>query len=287
MGKILDYARLVKFPHTFFALPFAMASYVYALTANPIPFDIWLLVKILFCLVFARNAAMAFNRWADRDIDAANPRTGDREIPAGKIKPGAVLAFVVANAILFMGMALWINPLCFYLSPLALFFLLSYSYAKRVTAWSHIVLGICMSIAPAGAYIAVTGSLAIVPMLLSTVVLCWGAGFDIFYAMQDVEFDRANGLKSVPASFSLRTARIISAVLHIIAAYTVILMGMYCVAGTLYWIGAGLFIAILIVEHILFRPEGNPAIGKWFGFINGMASVVYAGCMVADILLRM
>ena len=195
------YASLVKFSHTVFAMPFALLSYVYALVSTAVPFDWLLLVKILLCMVFARNAAMGFNRWADRDIDAKNPRTAGREIPAGKITPRAALAFVIGNCVAFVAAAAWINCLALWLSPVALAVLLGYSLTKRFTAWSHVVLGLALAIAPVGAYIAVTGSVALFPVLLAVAVLTWTAGFDILYSLQDASFDRSNGLHSVPARF--------------------------------------------------------------------------------------
>ncbi len=176
------YASLVKFSHTVFAMPFALLSYVYALVSTAVPFDWLLLVKILLCMVFARNAAMGFNRWADRDIDAKNPRTAGREIPAGKITPRAALAFVIGNCVAFVAAAAWINCLALWLSPVALAVLLGYSLTKRFTAWSHVVLGLALAIAPVGAYIAVTGSVALFPVLLAVAVLTWTAGFDILYS---------------------------------------------------------------------------------------------------------
>ena len=187
------YASLVKFSHTVFAMPFALLSYVYALVSTAVPFDWLLLVKILLCMVFARNAAMGFNRWADRDIDAKNPRTAGREIPAGKITPRAALAFVIGNCVAFVAAAAWINCLALWLSPVALAVLLGYSLTKRFTAWSHVVLGLALAIAPEGAYIAVTGSIALFPMLLAVAVLTWTAGFDILYSLQDASLTAATG----------------------------------------------------------------------------------------------
>ncbi len=279
------YASLVKFPHSVFALPFAMVGYVYALVYNEIPFDWLLLVKILFCLVFARNAAMAFNRWADRDIDARNPRTAAREIPAGLIRARAALWFTVVNAVLFIATALWINTLAGVLSPVALFVLLGYSYTKRFTAWSHLVLGAAMSIAPVGAYIAVTGSIGVVPVLLAGIVMTWGAGFDILYSLQDADFDRTEGLHSVPARFSKRKSMIISIVLHIITLYAVVVTGLFYGAGMWYWVGSGFFACVLVFQHIVFTPRRTASIAAWFGLINGVASLLYAAGAIIDMLL--
>lgn len=243
------YASLVKFSHTVFAMPFALLSYVYALVSTAVPFDWLLLVKILLCMVFARNAAMGFNRWADRDIDAKNPRTAGREIPAGKITPRAALAFVIGNCVAFVAAAAWINCLALWLSPVALAVLLGYSLTKRFTAWSHVVLGLALAIAPVGAYIAVTGSVALFPVLLAVAVLTWTAGFDILYSLQDASFDRSNGLHSVPARFSAVHSTLISILLHVFAVAAVAVLGALYRLGVWYWVGFGLFTAVLVVPH--------------------------------------
>lgn len=284
MGVVSKYVSLVKFQHTVFAMPFALICYVYALVADGVPFDLLLLVKILLCMVFARNAAMGFNRWADRRIDAANPRTASREIPAGKITPRAALIFVAVNAALFVLTAWWINRLCLTLSPVALFVLLSYSYAKRFTSWSHLVLGVALGIAPIGAYIAVTGHFALYPMIMAAAVVTWVGGFDILYAMQDAAFDRRNSLRSIPARFSPAASTAISIALHLISVYAISIIGLLYRTGWLYWTGALLFIALLIIQHILYRPSKIDRIGSSFGLVNGLASVVYAGFAIADLL---
>lgn len=284
MNAISKYLSLVKFNHTIFAMPFAMTGYVYALTSTGTPFDWLLLVEILFCMVFARNTAMGFNRWADRNIDAENPRTASREIPAGKISPGAALAFTIANAVGFIVVAGFINKLTLILSPLALFIIMGYSFTKRFTSWSHVVLGICLSIAPVGAYIAVTGSLAVFPLLLACTVVTWVAGFDILYSFQDAEHDRSHNLHSIPARFSSKGAKAISILLHLVSLYSVLLTGLYYGAGTLYWCGAGLFAAILIAEHILFTPRTPGRVAAIFGLVNGCSSFTYALFTVADLL---
>lgn len=285
MNVVSRYASLVKFPHTIFALPFALTSYVYALTNTGTPFEWLLLVKILICMVCARNAAMGFNRWIDRDIDAKNQRTSGREIPAGKITPKAAMTFVVVNAALFVMCALWINRLAFYLSPLALFVILSYSYSKRVTAWSHIVLGLSLAIAPVGAYIAVTGAVAIFPVLLAAAVLTWTSGFDILYSLQDAQFDRDNSLHSVPARFSPAASKVISIVLHMVSVYAVVIMGILSRFHMLYWIGVGLFVLMLVIQHIIYTPSRLDRIGASFGLMNGLTSIAYAAFAIADMLV--
>ncbi len=281
MGKvttaIAKYASLVKFSHTVFALPLALTGYVWALRSTGTPFEWVLLVEVLLCMVFARNAAMGFNRWADRDIDADNPRTAGREIPAGVISPRAALWFVAANVALFIATTAFINRLALILSPVALLVLLGYSYTKRFTAWSHIVLGMALAIAPVGAYIAVTGTIAIAPIILSALVLTWVAGFDIIYAAGDAEYDRTHGLHSVPARFPGWKGRAISIALHLVAVYTVVMFGLYTSRGTLYWIGAGIFVALLILQHSSKKLA--------FDWANGLASLAFAAFTITDLFV--
>lgn len=288
MNTIAKYASFVKFAHTIFAMPFALVGYVYALVHTGIPFDWVLLVKILFCMVFARNTAMGFNRWADRRIDAENPRTAGREIPSGQISPTAAMVFVVLNAIGFLLVAWMINTLAFALAPVALIILIGYSFTKRFTAWSHIVLGTALAIAPVGAYIAVTGSIAVVPIVLAGVVVTWVSGFDILYSLQDMEHDKAHKLHSIPARFSGTGAVWISVILHLISAYAVVIMGLYgeFAAGTLYWIGCGVFVAMLVFQHVIFRPSKVDRIARLFTSMNGASSFIYAAFAIADLLCR-
>ena len=286
MSNIISrYASLVKFSHTIFAMPFALASYVYALTSNHIPFSWLLLLKIVLCMVFARNSAMGFNRWADRKIDAANPRTAGREIPSGKISPKAGLIFVIINAAAFVITTAFINKMTLLLSPIALLIALGYSLTKRFTAWSHIVLGTALAVAPMGAYIAVTGTIALIPVILAAAVISWVAGFDILYSLQDAEFDREHNLHSIPARFSTRKAVAISIILHIISVWAIIVIGLYYGGGVLYITGSALFIALLIVQHILFTPSKVNRIAAKFGFMNGLASITYAIFFIADMLI--
>jgi 4-hydroxybenzoate polyprenyltransferase len=282
MGIVAKYASLVKFSHTVFALPFALVGFVYGIVNYSGPHNIgrrWfhILVMVMLCMVFARNAAMAFNRWADRLIDAENPRTAGREIPAGKISPRAALWFVVVNAALFVAVAALINPLAGWLSPVALLVLLGYSYTKRFTAWSHIVLGMALAIAPVGAYIAVTGRIAIAPIVVATLVLTWVAGFDILYARADAEFDRAHGLHSIPARFPGWRGHAISIFLHLVTVYATVMFGLFTSRGTLYWVGAGIFIALLILQHTSRRLA--------FDWVNGAASLAFATFTIIDLLV--
>lgn len=286
MNKVSDYASLVKFSHTIFAMPFALLAFVYALVTTGTPFDWLLLVKVLVCMVSARNAAMGFNRWLDRDIDAQNPRTAGRDIPAGRISPRAAMTFVVVNCVVFVLAAWWINTLALALSPVALVVLLGYSATKRFTSLAHLVLGLALGIAPVGAYIAVTGTFAAMPCLLTLAVMTWTAGFDILYSMQDVAFDRSHALHSIPARFSLVQSTFISLALHVISLIAVAAIGVSFGFGWWYWIGTALFAVILVVQHVLYRPSRIDRIGATFGLVNGLASVTYALFAIIDLLVR-
>ena len=283
--KIAVYLRLVKFSHTIFAMPFALISFAYALWENDEPLEWWLLVQVVLCMVFARNVAMGFNRWADRHIDKENPRTADREIPAGVISPRNALIFVVVNAVLFVVTASTINLLTALLSPVALAVVMAYSYCKRFTSMAHLVLGLSLAIAPAGAYIAVTGTLAWAPCLLSLLVLTWCGGFDIIYALQDAEFDRQRGLHSIPSRFSVAVSLYISIALHVVSAIALVLFAIFCPQGWLLWVGVVLFTAILVAEHVLVTPTKQRSIGIAFGTLNGLASTTLAAFILTNFLV--
>lgn len=292
MSRIGNYFSLVKFAHTIFAMPFAAIAFVFAIRTNHLD-EVWssagwwwpLALQVLLCMVFARNVAMGFNRWADRRIDAENPRTADREIPAGRLSPNAVLWFVGINATAFILTASTINYLTALLSPVALGIVMAYSYCKRFTALAHLVLGLSLGIAPAGAYIAVTGTLTWPVCLLSLLVMTWCSGFDIIYALQDADFDRAHGLHSIPARFSVRNALYISIALHAVSVAALFAFASYCPGSLLLWIGCGLFVAILAAEHGLVTPSKQRHIGIAFGTLNGLASLVLALFVIADLLL--
>ncbi|MFI3265110.1 MAG: 4-hydroxybenzoate octaprenyltransferase [Rikenellaceae bacterium] len=273
---IKKYSNLVMFSHTIFAMPFALMGFTYAITSTDASFDWLLLLKVVICMITARNTAMAFNRWADRDIDAKNERTANRDIPAKRISPRQAITFVVLNAVLFVLTAALINPLTAILSPVALFVVMFYSYCKRFTAAAHLVLGLGLSIAPVGAYIAVTGEFALAPCILAIVVLTWCSGFDIIYALQDAEFDRQEGLHSIPSKFSAKGALIISALLHICSAISLIYFTYLLPSSIWITIGVALFIAILTAEHFLVTPSRQRNIGIAFGTLNGLASLTLA-----------
>ena len=283
--KISKYFRLVKFSHTIFAMPFALMAFAYALWSTEAEFSWWLLLQVVLCMVFARNVAMGFNRWADRKIDAENPRTADREIPAGVISPRNAMIFVVVNALLFIATACSINSLTAILSPVALAVVMFYSYCKRFTSLAHLVLGLSLGIAPAGAYIAVTGTLSLAPCLLSLLVLTWCGGFDIIYALQDAEFDRKRGLHSIPSKFSVATSLYISIALHCISIIALFAFANYLPQSWLLWCGIVVFSAILVAEHILVTPKKQRSIGIAFGTLNGLASLTLAAFVIANILI--
>lgn len=283
LKTVRTYASLVKFSHTVFAMPFALIGYFYGV--RQAGFDGWTLLKVVVCMVLARNAAMGFNRWADRRFDAANPRTAGREIPAGAVSPARALAFVIVNALLFVACAAWIGPLCGWLSPVALAVILGYSLTKRFTALSHLVLGLALAIAPAGACIAATGTLAVAPVLLALAVLSWTAGFDILYALQDVGFDRAHGLHSIPARLGVRGALAVSAGLHLIAATLVVTLDGYWGGGIFARAGAAVFIALLVYQHLVVGPGRLERIDLAFGTLNGIASIAYAAGVVAALVI--
>ena len=308
--KIKNYLSLVKFSHTIFAMPFALIGFFLGLKSSDglytgqanlnktigfgndlTNFVMWRIILIKFvlvvlCMIFARSAAMAFNRWLDAKYDAVNPRTAVREIPAGVIKPGNALFFVMANCLLFIICTFFINSLCFYLSPVALFVVLFYSYTKRFTAFCHLVLGVGLSLAPIGAYIAVTGQFDVLPVIFSLVVLLWVSGFDIIYALQDEEFDKANNLKSIPSVLGKAKALRVSELLHLLSATCVIYAGMYGYFGWLFWLGVLFFCALLIYQHLLVKSNDLSKVNMAFFTTNGIASVVFAVFVLLDLFIH-
>ncbi len=279
------YLSLVTFSHTIFAMPFAFIGFFLAVSTTTYKFK-WLeLVLMVLCMVFARNSAMAFNRYLDRDIDAKNPRTQKRDIPSGRISPAAALTFTITNCALFVATTWFINPLCFYLSPVALLVVLGYSATKRFTALCHLVLGLGLSLAPIGAYLVVTGHFAITPLFFSLAVLCWVSGFDIIYAMQDEDFDRAEQLHSIPAYLGKLNALRLSTFLHILSAAFVIMPVFYIHPGFLYYIGIAFFCLMLIYQHLLVKPTDLSRVNFAFMTTNGIASVVFAAFFLLDRLI--
>ncbi len=284
------YLSLIKFSHTVFALPFALLGFFLAVQhqGGAMPWPTLLLV--LLCMVFARSAAMAFNRYLDRDIDERNPRTRSREIPAGIIKPRAALAFVWINSLLFVLSAWFINPLCFALSPVALAVILGYSYTKRFTFLCHFVLGLGLALAPTGAWLAVTGRFDWLPLLYSGIVLLWVSGFDIIYALQDEDFDRDQRLYSMPVAVGKRTALRLSSVLHLLCALLVLMSGLWLhyripALGWLHGAGAGIFVGLLFYQHTLVSANDLSRVNLAFFTTNGIASVVFGLLVIADLFI--
>ncbi|HEX5001500.1 MAG TPA: UbiA-like polyprenyltransferase [Bacteroidia bacterium] len=279
---LANYLSLIKFSHTIFAMPFALIGFLAGARTQHYHFDYYLILLVLLCMVFARSAAMAFNRYADKDIDALNDRTVIREIPAGKIKPGAALFFTIINSAAFILTAWFINPLCFYLSPVALLVVLGYSYTKRFTAFSHIVLGLGLSLAPIGAYLAVTGTFAILPVFFGIAVIAWVGGFDIIYALQDEAFDKSQRLFSIPAIYGQRRSLVISSWLHVLTSMA-LLTACY-VGGYGWWFMAGwlIFTALLAYQHSLVKPGDLSKVNQAFFTTNGLASILMALFVAAD-----
>lgn len=295
MSTVKNYLSLIKFSHTIFAMPFAMIGFFLAATGSTGYFGLLtqdyrlVILKFLLviaCMVFARSAAMAFNRYLDRQFDAKNPRTAIREIPAGIISADRALWFTIANAVLFIAATYFINPLCFYLSPVALLVVLGYSYTKRFTALCHLVLGLGLSLAPIGAYLAVTGYFDWLPVLFSFAVIFWVSGFDIIYALQDEEFDRSNKLHSIPAALGKKKALRVSELLHLLSTTSVVLAGLEGHFGAWYWIGVLVFTGMLIYQHSIVKPNDLSRVNLAFMTANGIASVVFALFVIADLLVR-
>jgi 4-hydroxybenzoate polyprenyltransferase len=273
---INQYLSLVTFSHTIFALPFALIGFFLAVRYHSYPFSTVTLIIVILCMVFARNAAMGLNRYADRLIDAKNPRTAKREIPSGNIKARSALIFTLVNSLLFIVAAGFLNPLCLYLSPVALLVILGYSYTKRFTAWCHLILGLGLAIAPLGAYLAVSGKFHWLPLFLSAIVLSWVSGFDIIYALQDEKFDKEERLFSIPARLGTKRALWVSTGFHITTAIIVVAYGLLGYFGLTYWVGSIIFMGLLMYQHVIVKPNDFSRINRAFGTTNGIASVIYA-----------
>jgi 4-hydroxybenzoate polyprenyltransferase len=283
---ISSYLSLIKFSHTVFALPFAMIGYFLAVKITGNILDIKKLLLILLCMIFARSAAMAFNRYIDIDFDKKNPRTTAREIPSGIISTRAASIFVILSSLAFITVTYFINPICLYLSPVALLVVLGYSFTKRFTALCHVILGIGLSLAPIGAYLAVTGRFDWLPLFFSFAVLFWVSGFDIIYALQDEQFDKSQNLYSIPAWLGVKMALILSKIFHAITIFFIVYAGVHSSFGTIYWIGAGLFILLLIYQHTLVRPNDLSKVNMAFATTNGIASIIFATFAIIDLLLQ-
>jgi 4-hydroxybenzoate polyprenyltransferase len=276
LSRIKDYLSLVRFSHTVFAMPFAMIGFALAIREGNSVFSIRLLALIILCMIFARNAAMGFNRIADKEFDALNERTRHREIPSGKISIGGASVFVALNALLFITTAGFINRLTLFLSPVALIIVFGYSLTKRFTYLCHFVLGLGLSLAPTGAYISVTGKFDFLPLIYSLIVLTWVSGFDIIYALQDDDFDRKTLLHSIPSAIGRKQALLISAAVHIVTVILVIAAGLSGDYNPIYWTGAVIFIALLFYQHLIVSPDDLSRVTIAFGTVNGISSILYA-----------
>ncbi len=280
-AKIRVFLEMIKFSHTVFALPFAFTGAVLAAGGMPSAHQVF---WILMAMVGARTAAMGMNRLIDAEIDARNPRTASRAIPAGLIGTGTVILFIVLSILLMLYAAWQLNPLCLYLSPVALFFLWLYSYCKRFTSLAHVVLGICLAAAPLGAWIAIRGTVEVPAILLGLAVLFWVAGFDILYALQDLDFDRASGLHSIPVRLGVNGSLWAARVFHLVMLG--LLAGLYLSAGLGPWFLAGLAatIAMLGYEHWLLRHGDLTKLDAAFFTMNGYISITLFVATLADVL---
>jgi 4-hydroxybenzoate polyprenyltransferase len=279
------YLSLIKFSHTIFAMPFAFIGFFLA-TKN-YDFEWITLLYVVFCMVFARSAAMAFNRYIDRDIDIANPRTAKvREIPNGSIKTNSALLFVVINSLLFIATTNLINPLCLALSPIALLVILGYSYTKRFTALCHLILGLGLALAPIGAYLAVRGEFNIIPLFFSAAVLFWVSGFDIIYSLQDEEFDKNHELHSIPVLLGKKNALMLSNILHLLTFSALSIAGSLGDFSLYYWIGFWIFSALLFYQHTLVKHNDLSKVNLAFFTTNGIASLIFGAFVIADLLLK-
>jgi 4-hydroxybenzoate polyprenyltransferase len=310
MSKVKNYLSLVKFSHTIFAMPFAFIGFTLAVVNEfksyskihtdpsgayfslpmnfPIDYNKQLGLKfflVLICMISARSAAMAFNRYLDRSFDGKNPRTAIREIPAGIISANSALRFVILSSGIFILSTYFINTICFALSPVALFVILFYSYTKRFTALCHLVLGLGLSLAPIGAYLAVTGRFDVLPILFSLSVIFWVSGFDIIFALQDVEFDQSQQLYSIPAVLGKGKGLRVSEILHVVSAACVIAAGFYGHFHWLYWLGVAVFVTMLIYQHAIVKPNDLSKVNLAFMTANGIASVVFAVFVIADLVI--
>jgi 4-hydroxybenzoate polyprenyltransferase len=313
MPRVKNYLSLIKFSHTIFAMPFAMIGFFLGIrtfmnhsysvvpgwhtimtpetiSTDAIPSSsrdlVLKLILVILCMIFARSAAMSFNRYLDRNFDAKNPRTAIREIPKGIISAKSALTFTLISCFLFLVSCLFINKLCFYLSPVALIVVLGYSYTKRFTPLCHLILGIGLSLAPIGAYLAVTGAFALLPILFSFTVIFWVSGFDIIYALQDEEFDKSNQLYSMPSWLGKSKALRVSELLHVVSFGCVIAAGIYGQFGLWYWIGVCVFTGMLIYQHWIVKPNDLSKVNLAFMTANGIASVVFAAFVITDLFVH-
>ncbi|MHB2149436.1 UbiA-like polyprenyltransferase [Calditrichota bacterium LG25] len=283
LQRIVEYGHMIKFSHSIFALPFALSSAILANDAVPLTME--KLLWIVVAMVSARSAAMGFNRLVDREYDAANPRTKNRHLPAGKIKAAEVAAFVLISSMVFVFSAYKLNMLCFALSPVALFVIFFYSYTKRFTAFSHYVLGVALGISPVGAWLAITGSFAPPPILLGLAVVFWVAGFDILYALQDYDFDRQYRLYSIPRLVGARKAMWIARFSHLVAFALLFSLWILLDLHFIYLLGLTVIAGLLSYEHALVEPDDLSRLDMAFFNMNGIISVIFFISILGDYFL--
>ena len=299
MSKFNNYLSLIKFSHTIFAMPFALLGFVIGVfQLNNNNQNGWTVIQsylsenysvfifVILCMVFARSAAMAFNRYLDREFDAKNPRTAIREIPSGIISASSALRFTLMNIILFAASAYMINTTCFLLSPIAIIVILGYSYTKRFTSLCHLVLGLGLSLAPAGAFIAVTETMIPSVFFLSVAVMGWVAGFDIIYSLQDDQFDASQGLFSIPSRLGRNKALLVSRVLHVATALLIVAAGLQFNFHLIYFIGAILFIGLLVFQQSLVKANDLSRVDIAFMTANGIASIVFSIFAITDLIIN-
>ena len=267
-------------------MPFAFIGFFLAISRSQYNFEWTTFLYVVLCMVFARSAAMAFNRYIDRDIDKENPRTSEiREIPNGSIKAKSALIFVIINILLFISTTYFINTICFYLSPIALIVVLGYSYTKRFTTLCHLVLGLGLSLAPIGAYLAVSNEFDMIPILFSVVVLFWVSGFDIIYSLQDVDFDKDQKLHSIPVLLGKKNALTLSKTLHFLAILILSQIPNYGEFGLYFWIGFCVFSALLVYQHTLVKENDLSKVNLAFFTTNGIASIIFGTFVILDLLI--
>ncbi len=280
--RISNFSSLVKISHTVFSVPFAIIGFFLAIQDKGSPFEQKTFVMLLLCVFFARNAAMSFNRIADRNFDKKNPRTSGRDIPSGKIKLEYAYVFLAVNIIFFCISTYFLNFLCFILSPIALIIILGYSFTKRFTFLSHFFLGLSLSIAPIGAYLAVTAHFQIIPLLYSFFVFFWVSGFDIIYALNDVQFDREHGLYSLPARMGIKKALTISELLHIASLMVIVIAGILNCNHTYFWIGTVIFAFFLFYQHYIVKYHDLSRLNQSFFTMNGLSGVIFMCFYILD-----
>jgi 4-hydroxybenzoate polyprenyltransferase len=284
VNPLIRFGRMIKFEHTLFALPFALAAA--AIAARGHGLSILRLLGIVIAMAGARTAAMGFNRIVDRRFDAQNPRTARREIPTGAISLRAAWTMTLGAAAVFVVAAAALGPLCLALSPIALALLFGYSYTKRFTALCHLFLGLAIASGPAGAWIAVRGDFGWIPGLLMLAVACWIAGFDVLYALSDRDFDRATGLHSIPARLGVPGALAVSALLHLVTIVALYALAPVAHLGLPYIFGVGLVTALLVYEHAIVRPKDLSRLDIAFFTLNGYVSVAFFAATLVDVLAR-